>query len=163
MWLVRTRLVLLVMIAVAAVGCTYGDEREERRAALEELVAALGIEPQPGDDAIRIGRTKSKSDYPYYTATGVLDEPSREAGMSRVEAAFEQEGWEILESGRTEHFLGACVRARRGSMVARSSVGWATRDESDLYLRLPGRVYVQTSVGREGSNQAWTMLDVPSC
>jgi hypothetical protein len=165
MWLVRSSiaLALLVAVALAAVGCTYGDEPDERRDALEELVVAFGLEPQPGDAAVRLGRTKSKSDYPYYTATGVLDEASREAGTSRVGATFEREGWEVLESGGSERFLGACVRARRGSMVALSSVGWSTRPESNLYQRLPGRVYVQTSVGREGSNQVWTVLDTPSC
>jgi hypothetical protein len=62
-----------------------------------------------------------------------------------------------------DFFLGACVRARRDSMVASASVGWVTDSRFDTYPRLPGRVYVQTSVGKEGSNQGFTQLDRPTC
>ncbi len=138
------------------------DDPEERRVALEELVEALRVDPLPGDRTVSIGETQSKGDSPYFTATGVLEE-SRESGIARVEAAFEQEGWEVFESGEVDHFLGSCVRARSGSMVALADVGWSVRPDSNLYQRLPGYVYVQTSVGKEGSNQTWTDPDRPTC
>jgi hypothetical protein len=150
-------------LAVFAAGCVAKDDPEERRAALVAFVEALELEPQPGDATVRIGRTQSKSDAPYYTATGVLDEASRQSGMARVADAFEREGWDVFESGAVDFFLGACVRASRDSMVARASVGWVTDTGFNPYPRLPGRVYVQTSVGKEGSNQTFTHPDRPRC
>jgi hypothetical protein len=106
---------------------------------------------------------QSKSDFPYYVATGVLDEPSRSAGGERVETSFEQNGWQVFESGPADFFLGSCVRARRDSMIASADVGWVEDSGFNPYPKLPGRVYVQASVGREGSNQAFTDPDRPRC
>jgi hypothetical protein len=78
---------------VAAAGCTYYDDPEERRAALVALVEILELDPLPDEKVVRIGDVQSKLDNPYYVATG--------------------------------------------------------------------RVYVQASVGREGSNQAWTDPERP--
>ena len=123
----------------------------------------MALAPLPGDGSVEIGRTQSKSDYPFYTATGVLEEDSRESGTARVADVFEREGWEVFESGPVSFFLGACVRAKRDSMVANASVGWVTSSGFNPYPQLPGRVYVQASVGREGSNQTWTDPDRPQC
>jgi hypothetical protein len=147
---------------VASSGCIATDDPEERRVALGTLVEALELGPMPGDHAVSIGETQSKNDSPYFTGTGVLEE-SRESGIARVRAAFEREGWEVFESGDVGHFLGSCVRARSGSMIAIAHVGWSVRPDSNPYRRLPGYVYVQTSVGKEGSNQVWTDPDRPTC
>jgi hypothetical protein len=48
-------------------------------------------------------------------------------------------------------------------MVAVADVGWSVRPDANLFRRLPGRVYVQVSVGKEGSNQVWTDPDRPTC
>jgi hypothetical protein len=139
------------------------DNENERRAALAAFIDTLELDPLPDERAVRIGRTQSKSDAPYYAATGVLDEPSREAGLREIEAAFERDGWEVIESGPIGYSLGACARARRGSMVAVAHVGWVTQPGFNPYPRLPGRVYVATLVGREGSNQVFTKLERPYC
>jgi hypothetical protein len=139
------------------------DDENERRAALAAFVEALELDPRPGEQTVSIGRTQSKSDAPYFSVGGVLDEPSREAGLRQVEAAFEQDGWEVLESGASGQFLGACARARRGSMVAVAHVGWVTQSGFNPYPRLAGRVYVDTLVGREGSNQVFTNVERPYC
>jgi hypothetical protein len=106
---------------------------------------------------------QSKSDYPYFVATGILDEESREEGRARIEAVLATHGCEVLDSGHVDYFLGSCVHARRGEMVVRASVGWSTSTGFNPYPRLPGRVYVQASVGHEGSNQGCTQLDGPDC
>ena len=48
-------------------------------------------------------------------------------------------------------------------MIAAVSVGWSDLPSNNVYPRLPGRVYVHASVGREGSNQAFTDPDRPRC
>ena len=150
------------MLTLAAAGCFAGDDPEKRRVALIEFTRALDLDPQPGDGVVRYGDTKSKFDARYYTATGSL-EGTRESAVAKVESAFAHEGWDVFESGPVAHFLGWCVRARRDSMVAASHVGWSLRPESNIYLRLPDRVFVQTAVGKEGSNQAWSQPDRPRC
>jgi hypothetical protein len=156
-------LLVLFLVVATASGCMSADHEDERRAALAAFVETLELEPLPDERIVRIGRTQSKSDAPYFSASGVLDEPSREASLRQVEAAFERDGWEVLESGPIDYFLGKCARARRGSMVAVAHVGWVTQPGFNPYPRLPGRVYVATLVGREGSNQLFTKLERPYC
>jgi hypothetical protein len=153
--------VAIVFAVVAGAGCA--DDPEERRAALAELVEAYDLQPLPGDADVRISRVRDTNGYPYYVATGVVDEPERTAGMARVATAFEREGWDVFESGPVDFFLGACVRAQRGSMVAAASVGWVTGPGFNPYPRLPGRLYVQAKVGHEDSNQTWAHPDRPRC
>ena len=158
----RSFVVLAVAVALSGfgAGCGADDEPEERRIALKALVEEL--EPLPGQDDVRIGRTQSKSDYPYFSATGIL-QMSRASGIAHAESAFEQQGWDVIESGNVSHFLGFCTRARKASMVAITYVGWSDMPTNNVYPRLPGRVYVQTLVGREGSNQGWTDVERELC
>jgi hypothetical protein len=160
----RSFVVLAVAVALSALGagCAADDEPEERRIALTALLDELELEPLPGQDEVRIGRTQSKSDYPYFSATGIL-EMSRASGIAQVESAFERQDWDVIESGNVSHFLGSCVRARKASMVAITYVGWSDMPTNNVYPRLPGRVYVQTLVGREGSNQGWTDVERELC
>jgi hypothetical protein len=153
---------LVLLVAATAAGCTVNDKPQERRVALRALVQSIGVEPRSDDAAVRIGRTQSKSDYPYFSANGVLA-VSRAVGIARAEAALEGLGWEVFESGDVGYFLGSCVRARKESMVAIVSVGWNDSPTNNVYPRLPGRVYVHASVGREGSNQVWTDPERPTC
>jgi hypothetical protein len=147
-------------LAVLAAGCVARDHPEQRNAALTAIVDSLGLEPLPGDDAVKRGETEIKSGDPYFTATGVLD-GSREEGVRRIEAALEEQGFPVFESGPEPVFLGWCVRGQSGDMVAISYVGWATG--SNTYPRLPGRVYVQTSVGNEDPIHGWTDPERPTC
>jgi hypothetical protein len=154
---------VLALAAGSASGCASNEDAErERRRALVVFVEGARLEAVPGDATVRLSRVQSKNDDPYFVATGVLAEDTREAGLARVAAVLERQGWTVLET-RGDSFLGACLRAEKGSMMLRTSVGWSTRSGFNPYPRLPGRVYVQTSVGREGSNQAWTDPDRPAC
>ena len=157
-------IVLAVTVALSGLGagCGADDEPEDRRIALTALLEEFELEPLPRQDEVRIGRTQSKSDYPYFSATGIL-EMSRASGIAHAESAFEQQGWDLIESGNVSHFLGSCIRARKPSMVAITYVGWSDMPTNNVYPRLPGRVYVQTLVGREGSNQGWTDVERELC
>jgi hypothetical protein len=157
-------LALVLALAAASVGAgCAGDEPEVRRDAVDRLVEALDLEPPPGQGAVVVDRTQSKSDYPYYTASGVLPVASREAGLDRVESALELEGFDVFERGDVDFSYGACARGRDDSMVARALVGWVEQDGFNPYPRLPGRVYVTVQVGHARSNQLWTDTERPMC
>jgi hypothetical protein len=159
----RSLVVFALAVAFSALpGCAADDEPEDRRVALTALLEELELEPLPGEDRVRIGRTQSKSDYPYFSATGTV-KMSRASGIAHVEEAFAQREWDVIESGNVSRFLGSCIRARKASMVAITYVGWSDMPTNNVYRRLPGRVYVQTLVGREGSNQGWTDVDRELC
>jgi hypothetical protein len=111
---------------------------------------------------VPIRRTQIKSGDPYFAATGVL-EGSRESAVERVGSTLEEQGFEVFESEAVQHSLGWCVRGRSGSMVAASYVGWVTRSGFNPYPRLPGRVYVQTLIGRKGPAHGWNDPDRPRC
>jgi hypothetical protein len=75
------------------------DNEDERRAALVSFVRVLELDPLPGDGEVRIGRTKSKSDAPYFTTSGVIAESARAAALRRVGAALELVGWDFMLVG----------------------------------------------------------------
>lgn len=156
------RIAVALVAAAFVVGCGADDDPEERRAALEALVAELALVPLPNEESVRVTRVQSKSDEPYYVATGVLDDATRQGGSARVAEALVAEGWDVFESGPSS-FLGSCVRARLGSMVTTVEVGWTDGPPNDTYPRLSNSVYVQAAVGSEGSNQVWTDVETPRC
>jgi hypothetical protein len=160
--LVRLLVLLLILVLSVSAGCVAKDDPEERNAALTAFVDSLGLQPLPGDGAVKRGREEIKSGDPYFIATGVL-EGSRESGVQRVESALEEQGFEVFDSGAVPYSFGWCVRGQSGAMVAASWIGWSEQSGYNPYPQLPGRVYVQTLIGRKGEAHGWNDPDRPRC
>jgi hypothetical protein len=160
----RHSVVLLALAALVGAllvtACDSADDQAERRQALQALIDATRLEPEPGETAITISETSSKGDAPYYGADGTL--PGGRATVGGiVERTLRDQGWDVLDSGAVDYSLGWQVRGVKGSMVARALVGWYDNPPGEFNPspRLPARVWVAIHVGRRGSNQAWTKVD----
>lgn len=149
--------VIVVVLAAAVLfgASCLGDEPEQRRQALVELIERADV------DLIRlVGEVRSKSDAPYFVGTGLLD-GNRPEGVDHVEKTLAAAGWDMVESTATDFFLGYRLRAQRRDMVISVSVGHSEpRDgRTAPYPRREDQVWVQAAVGQAGSNQAWTQVD----
>ena len=107
-----------------------------------------------------VQRTSSEGDAPYFTAGGTLP-GSRAIAVAKLSDALVAEGFDVIDSRGVDYSLGWRIRGVKDSMVASVLVGWldAPAGEFDPFPRLPGRVWVAISVGKQGSNQAWTKVD----
>src|SRR6266540_4529347 len=130
-----------VAVLLLSTACDSADDQAERRHAVQTLVDAIRLEPEPGRTAITITETRSEADAPYYSARGTLP-GDRGAVVTRLERRLRDQGWDAVESEAVDYWLGWQVRGVKGSMVASVMIGWSDipKGEFNPFPRLPGRV-----------------------
>ncbi|MBW3609366.1 MAG: RNA polymerase sigma factor [Actinobacteria bacterium] len=80
---------------------------------------------------------------------------------AELEDALRGEGWDVVESGPVNAFLGWQIRATSDRMVANVWLGDVEpgRGRTSAYAPLEGAVHTQLSVGRRDANWAWTQIE----
>jgi hypothetical protein len=141
---VRTLAAVAISIALIG-GC--GDEDQglaERRAALQEVIAALPLEAGPGG-SVQIEETASKGAPGYVAVEGSHPGPAG-ATARELRTVLGDLGWQHHDDDLEP--LGArfdqAIRATQGDAVLQA------------LLASDGRVVIR--IGKRDSNQAWTQL-----
>lgn len=141
---------LVLVTGSACVKDGGGDDVARLERVRSELVAAIGLEPLPGESTPGAGSIKSKAAPLYVTATGRVP-GTAEVAVDALPAAMSRAGFVSVAPAQPRRGVVAGVR---DDLVVEISV----YEELGSLHDEPGTAYVQLQLGPRDSALAWTLV-----